>query len=184
MKTVKTALMALSVAIASQAQAAAPSTPLPSSASDKLQVSLIDHVGMNVPDIDVAIRFFSDLAGAKVISDITPGNVPSAWKTQFRWHPSSELQRFVMLQLTGGAKIELFQYRGAHINNAHPHGDDIGASHFALTTADMTHSLSIIKTKGLTILNEPITNADGVQWMYFLTPWGSQVELVSKVVEG
>ncbi|NIF28223.1 glyoxalase [Pantoea sp. Tr-811] len=179
MKTVKTALIALSVTLASHAQAAATSTPLPQSTPDRLQVSMIDHVGMNVPDINAAIGFFSDLTGAKVISDITPGNVPPAWKTQFRWHQSSELQRFVMLELTGGAKIELFQYRGSHINQVHPHGDDIGASHFALKTADMARSLSIIKAKGLTILNEPITNADGVQWMYFLTPWGAQVELVS-----
>lgn len=179
MKTVKTALIALSVALASQAHAGVTSTPL----HNTLQVSLIDHVGMNVPDIDAAVGFFSDLTGAKVISDIKPGNVPPAWKTQFRWHQSSELQRFVMLELTGGAKIELFQYRGTQINHAHPHGDDIGASHFALKTADMTRSLSIIKDKGLTILNEPITNADGVQWMYFLTPWGSQVELVSSATE-
>jgi catechol 2,3-dioxygenase-like lactoylglutathione lyase family enzyme len=179
MKIVKMTLMALSVTLASLAQAAVPAHQTVPSTADALQVSMIDHVGMNVPDIDAAIRFFSDLTGATIISDIQPGNIPAEWKTQFNWHPSSELQRFVMLQLNGGAKVELFQYRGADINGQSPHGDDIGVSHFALKTTDMAHSLAVIKAKGLKILNEPITNPDGVQWMYVQTPWGAQIELVS-----
>ena len=44
------------------------------------------------------------------------------WKSQFRWHGSSELQRFVMLQMDGGAKLELFQYQGAEINRGLSNG--------------------------------------------------------------
>ncbi|AZL69561.1 MULTISPECIES: VOC family protein [Pseudomonas] len=177
MNVVKLTLIALSVAFTSWAQAASSSTiSVPSGA---LEVSVIDHVGMNVPDVDAAIHFFADLAGAKVISDIRPGAIPAEWKTQFRWHPSSELQRFAMVQLDGGAKVELFQYRGPDINPEHPHEDDSGASHFALKTNDIARSLALVKSKGLKVLNEPITNPDGVQWFYFLTPWGSQMELVS-----
>jgi len=173
MKFVKVALMALSVALASGAQA---SSPAP---SGSLDVSIIDHVGMNVPDVDAAIQFFADLAGAKVISDIRPGAIPAEWKTQFHWRQSSELERFAMVQLKGGAKVELFQYRGPDINPEHPYEDDAGASHVALKTNDIAGSLALIKSKGLKVLNEPITNPDGVQWFYFLTPWGSQMELVS-----
>jgi len=28
------------------------------------------------------------------------------------------------------------------------------------------------------VLNDPITLPDGETWFYFLTPWGSQIELV------
>ena len=149
------------------------------SAAPALQVSTIDHVGMNVPDIDSATKFFSDLMGARIISDMSPGSIPDEWKAQFRWHKSSDLKRFVMLQMAGGAKIELFQYQGAEIDHAHPHGDDAGASHVALRTSDIDRSLALLKSMNVTILNEPITNPDGVRWFYFQTPWGSQIELVS-----
>ena len=178
----KLTLLAFSLAFGITAQAATTSAKSESTMimnSAVLQVSAIDHVGMNVPDIDAATRFFSELVGAKVISDMSPGKIPDQWKTQFRWHGSSELQRFVMLQLTVGAKLELFQYQGAEINHAQPHGDDAGASHFALRTDDIDQSLSLLKSKNVTILNDPITNADGVRWFYFQAPWGSQIELVS-----
>lgn len=177
MGTVKLMLTALTLATATLAQAAAPTAT--TARPEMLQTAAIDHIGMNVPDIDSAVAFFSDLIGATVISDIRPGNIPAEWKTRFRWHQSSELERFVMLQLNGGAKVELFQYRGQEINHEQPHEDDIGASHFALKTGDIAQSLKVIKARGLTVLNDPITNPDGVQWFYFLTPWGAQIELVA-----
>ncbi|SEI19532.1 VOC family protein [Pseudomonas asplenii] len=181
MRTARLAVLTAALALASMAQAA--TTTARDAAPEVLQVSAIDHVGINVPDIDSAVKLFTDLIGAKVISDIRPGAIPAEWKTQFRWHPSSELERFVMLQLEGGAKVELFQYKGPKISHVQPHEDDIGASHFALRTTDMTRSLAMIKAKGLKVLNEPITNPDGVQWFYFLTPWGSQIELVSQAAK-
>jgi catechol 2,3-dioxygenase-like lactoylglutathione lyase family enzyme len=181
MNTLKLAALALSIALGGSAYAAAPSKGESSmnTPSFTLQVSSIDHVGMNVPDIDQATHFFNDLMGARVISDISPGAIPEQWRAQFRWHHSSELQRFVMLQMAGGAKLELFQYRGTEINPEHPHADDAGASHVALRTTDIDASLALLKSRNVTILNEPITNPDGVRWFYFQTPWGSQVELVS-----
>lgn len=175
------ALLAASVTLTAATQAATTtpqSQPAMNSAAP-LQVSVIDHVGINVPDIDAATRFFAELMGARVISDISPGKISDQWKSQFRWHGSSELQRFVMLQMDGGAKLELFQYRGAGINQAQPHGDDAGASHVALRTADIDGSLATLKRLNVTILNEPITNPDGVRWFYFQAPWGTQIELVS-----
>jgi catechol 2,3-dioxygenase-like lactoylglutathione lyase family enzyme len=175
------ALLAASVTLAAATQAATTSAqnqPAMNSAAP-LQVSAIDHIGINVPDIDTATRFFTELMGARVISDISPGKIPDQWKSQFRWHGSSELQRFVMLQMNGGAKLELFQYQGAEINQTLTHGDDAGASHVALRTADIDGNLATLKRLNVTILNEPITNPDGVRWFYFQTPWGTQIELVS-----
>lgn len=181
MNTLHWALLAATLPLAA-GTLAAPSTPQSPPAMNSaapLQVSAIDHVGINVPDIDEATRFFSALMGARVISDISPGKIPDQWKGQFRWHRSSELQRFVMLQMDGGAKLELFQYQGSEINQVQPHGDDAGASHVALRTADIDGSLATLKRLNVTILNEPITNPDGVRWFYFQAPWGTQIELVS-----
>jgi catechol 2,3-dioxygenase-like lactoylglutathione lyase family enzyme len=182
MKAGHFAAIALGLALGFNAQAA---TPAPVSAvKPALQASAIDHVGINVPDIDTAVSFYNELVGAKVISDSRPGAIPPGWKASFNWRESSNLQRFVMLQLEGGSKIELFQYKGPQISHQQPHEDDIGATHMALRTNDIDRSLALVKAKGLKVLNEPITNPDGVRWFYALTPWGSQLEFVSLPVAG
>lgn len=177
MKTSALTALALGLAFSLGAQAATTTATVP--ATPALQASAIDHVGINVPDIDTATAFFNELIGAKVISDVRPGAIPAEWKASFNWRQSSELQRFAMLQLNGGSKIELFQYAGAQIDHQQPHEDDIGATHIALRTNDIDRSLAVVKARGLKVLNEPITNPDGIRWFYVLTPWGSQLELVS-----
>lgn len=144
----------------------------------RLAVSGIDHVGINVPDVNAASAFFEKLLGAHVVSDMNPGKIPDAWKDKFRWHRSSEIQRIVMMQLQDGTKIELFQYAGPEISRSLPHEDDAAATHIALRTTDVTHSLAVLKAMRLRVLNDPITLPDGETWFYFLTPWGSQIELV------
>lgn len=163
-------LGSLSLSAAASAEPTAPT----------VRITGIDHVGINVPDIDRAVAFFATTFGAVKESDITPGAIPDAWKTAFNWRHSSELQRFVMIRLPDGSGIELFQYHGAEINPAQPHEDDAAATHIALRTRDIQQSYAALKKAGLKLLNEPVTNADGTTWFYFLTPWGSQIELVSK----
>jgi len=144
-------------------------------------ISGLDHMGINVPDLDKAILFFQTTFGAVLESDITPGAIPDTWKTAFHWHPSSDLKRFVMMRLPDGTGVEIFQYSGAEIGHDRPHQDDDAATHMALKTRDVPASFRAIQQAGLQTLNEPVTNADGTQWFYFLTPWGSQIELVGKV---
>ncbi|MCA6997399.1 MULTISPECIES: VOC family protein [Dickeya] len=158
------------------------SAPAFSAATSPLvTISGVDHAGMNVPDLGKAIAFFQTTFGATLESDITPGAIPTAWKSAFNWRQSSELKRFVMLRLPDGTGVELFQYSGKRISHSRPHQDDDAATHIALKTQDVTSSYEAIKNAGLKTLNEPVTNADGTQWFYFLTPWGSQIELVGKV---
>ncbi len=144
-------------------------------------LSGVDHAGMNVPDLGDAIAFFQTTFGATLESDITPGAIPDGWKVAFNWHQSSDLKRFVMMRLADGSGIELFQYSGKQIGHQRPHQDDDAATHIALKTQDVPASFRAIQKAGLKTLNAPVTNADGSQWFYFLTPWGAQIELVGKV---
>ena len=47
----------------------------------------------------------------------------------------------------------------------------------------MAVSVAALRAKGVRVLNDPIANTSGQTagetWVYFLTPWGSQLELVS-----
>lgn len=139
----------------------------------------IDHVGINVPDADAAVSFFTEVLGAKVILNDRPGPVGQPWKHRFRWHPTSVNTRRIMLQEPDGSQIELFEFAGSQVSHAQPHDDDAAATHIAVRVKNLDASLAVIRQRGLTILNEPVTLSDGTRWFYFLTPWGSQIELVS-----
>ncbi len=168
------ALIAAAVlALPGQQAAATPAIP-----AMQLETGGVDHIGINVPDADAAIAFYRDLLGATVLSDVHPGEASEAWKARFRWRASARLLRMVMLAIPGNGKLELFQYDAPEGTRDHPHQDDAGATHVALRASDVERSTAVLRAHGLTILNDPVTNPDGLRWFYFLTPWGSQMELV------
>jgi catechol 2,3-dioxygenase-like lactoylglutathione lyase family enzyme len=143
----------------------------------------IDHIGMNVPDMNSAVTFFTDVMGCMPVTTIGPMQMDAAWKKKYRIHPDAELEKIVSLRAGNGANIELFQYKSPEANKEQPYNDDMGLNHIAFYTNDMKESVAFLKTKGINVLNDPIKNTAGPTagetWVYFLTPWGAKIELIS-----
>ena len=82
-----------------------------------------------------------------------------------------------------GANIELFEYQNNHGNPQQPGSDDIGASHIAFYTSDIKEGVAYLKSKGVKVYGEPFLmpsgDTEGESWVYFETPWGAKMELVS-----
>ncbi|TCM16554.1 catechol 2,3-dioxygenase-like lactoylglutathione lyase family enzyme [Novosphingobium sp. PhB165] len=131
-----------------------------------------------MPDAGKAAAFFHDLIGTRVVSDWRPAPVDRQWKRRFRWRAGARLRRLTMIETEDGSKIELFEYASPHASRRQPHEDDAGATHIALKAHDPARAVAMVKAMGLPVLNEPVTLSDGSRWFYFLTPWGSQIELV------
>jgi catechol 2,3-dioxygenase-like lactoylglutathione lyase family enzyme len=143
----------------------------------------LDHVGMNVPDIDSAIHFFTDVMGFTPVTEIGPLKLDDAWKKRYRIRKNAEVKKIVMIQAGSGASIELFEYKSADRNKQLPYGDDLGWFHIGFYTDDIDKSVAYLKSKGVNVLNDPIKITTGPTagetWVYFVTPWGLQIELVS-----
>lgn len=88
-----------------------------------------------------------------------------------------------MVNAGTGASIEVFSYEDNKGSKVHPNSDDIGASHIAFYTLDINAAVKYLKSKGVKILGEPFLTPSGdtagESWVYFETPWGSKMELVS-----
>ncbi|KUJ62402.1 glyoxalase [Flavobacteriaceae bacterium CRH] len=143
----------------------------------------VDHVGINVPDLNTGIAFFSDVLGFTPVTQIGPIPLDAAWKELNHINPATGAVTIKMINAGTGASIELFQYadnKGSRIN---PNADDIGASHIAFYTTDIQAGVKYLKSKGVKILGEPFLTPSGdtagESWVYFETPWGSKMELVS-----
>ena len=63
-----------------------------------------------------------------------------------------------------------------------PKNSDIGGHHLAFYVDDFDKALTYLKEMKVTVLGEPTNSSShslGQRWVYFLTPWGMQCELVS-----
>jgi len=153
------------------------------SAQEKTGILGMDHVGINVPDMEQAINFFTDVLGFSAVTSLGPIPLDDAWKKNNHMNPKTGPVSFKMVKAGTGANIELFEYQDNKGSSQQPGGDDIGASHMAFYTNDINKSVAYLKSKGVQFLGEPFLmpsgDTEGETWVYFVTPWGSKMELVS-----
>ena len=60
---------------------------------------------------------------------------------------------------------------------------DVGGHHLVFYVEDTNAAVAYLKARGITVQEEPTTMQSGPSrgptWVYFLSPWGMQLELVS-----
>lgn len=143
----------------------------------------IDHVGINVPDLNKAVAFFSDVLGFTPVTQLGPIPLDADWKKLNHINPDTGAVTIKMINAGNGASIEVFEYADNKGSKIHPKTDDIGASHIAFYVNDINAAVEYLKSKGVKIIGEPFTmpsgDTAGESWVYFETPWGSKMELVS-----
>ncbi|MDR6935955.1 VOC family protein [Luteibacter sp. 3190] len=174
----------LSVAIATAFLSFAPVSGFATaSPAPAVEVRGVDHVGINVPDVEAASRFFADTFGFVPVTEMRDIPVDAGFRRTFHMHDDAKVKSIRMLRAGDGANIELFQYDSPRASREQPFYDDIGASHIALYTDDIDKAVAALRAKGIKVLTDPIRMtqgpAAGNTWVYFLTPWGSKMELVS-----
>ncbi|MEF1308343.1 VOC family protein, partial [Vibrio owensii] len=80
--------------------------------------------------------------------------------------------------------LEIFEYAD-NIERRYeaPNNADIGGHHLAFYVDDMDAAVAYLKEQGIKVLGEPSVMIDGPtageSWVYFMSPWGMQLELVS-----
>ncbi|HEY1193716.1 VOC family protein [Flavobacterium sp.] len=143
----------------------------------------IDHVGINVPDLNKAVTFFNDVLGFTPVTQLGPIPLDAEWKKLNHINPNTGAVTIKMINAGNGASIEVFEYADNKGNANQPNTDDIGASHIAFYVNDIAAAVHYLKSKGVKILGEPFTmpsgDTAGETWVYFETPWRAKMELVS-----
>jgi catechol 2,3-dioxygenase-like lactoylglutathione lyase family enzyme len=144
----------------------------------------IDHVGLTVPDIEEAIRFFGTLAGFKELYRIGPLTEDDSWMTtNLNVEAGTRLDIVAMLGSAGGTTLELFQYRSSDQRREPPRNSDVGGNHVAFHVDDIEAAAARLAGLGARINGEVKHISEGplagLRWLYFCTPWGQQLELVS-----
>ncbi|MES2263229.1 MAG: VOC family protein [Pseudomonadota bacterium] len=143
-----------------------------------------DHLGMTVPDMAQAVDFFVKVIGCEASFNLGAFKFEDDWmKVHLNVNPRAEIKRFQMVRCGYGTNLEIFEYQAPKQNRQPPQNSDVGGHHLAFYVDDMDKAVSYLKTNGVKVLGEPSTfkegPAAGLTWVYFLAPWGMQLEMVS-----
>jgi catechol 2,3-dioxygenase-like lactoylglutathione lyase family enzyme len=150
-------------------------------------VTGVDHIGITVPNLAEADDFFINVLGCEYMYKLGPFEHPDTdWMTEhLNVHPRTVMRELHFYRLGGKAIFEVFEYRAPDQNEVVPKNSDIGGHHVAIYVEDMDAALAhlhSLKDKGIVVLGEPTASkgaSEGQRWVYFLSPWGMQFELVS-----
>lgn len=143
------------------------------------------HIGFTVPDVKQAVAFFEDVIGCEYFYSIGPfGPFEDNWMTaNLNVHKDAVIKTAHLLRCGNGPALEIFEYSSPDQNTQQPRNSDIGGHHIAFYVDDMDKAVEHLESKGVRVLGEPHTFTDtgmeGLTWVYFLAPWGMQLEIVS-----
>jgi len=144
----------------------------------------LDHIGFTVPDLQQAHDFLVDVLGCEYMYKLGPYvHEDSDWMTEhLNVHPRTVMQELRFFRLGGQAVFEVFQYNAPDQHTDVPKNSDIGGHHVALYVDDIDAAVAYLQERGVQVLGDPTDSqnaSEGQRWVYFLTPWGMQFELVS-----
>jgi len=133
----------------------------------------IDHVSINVADLDQAIRFYRDILsmtleyrGEWSDSDTGAGSLVGI--------PGSSA-RMAMMSAESG-RVELIQYRQPDYAGANGTGLCLGLNHFCIQVDDFSAYEGRLASHGIEFVSAPAGFND-LKYVYFHDPFGNRIEL-------
>jgi catechol 2,3-dioxygenase-like lactoylglutathione lyase family enzyme len=143
-----------------------------------------EHIGFTVPDLEQATAFFVDVIGCQYMFELGPFQADDDWMAaHLNVHPRTVMRRLRFFRCKNGANFEVFEYEAPDRNTAQPRNSDIGGHHLAFYVDDFDAAVNYLREKGVRLLGQPTVRSlgpnAGQTWIYFLSPWGMQFELVS-----
>ena len=153
-------------------------------------LSHVDHVGLTVPDLDAAVRFYSEVIGGVELYRIGPFDAAEMPKmddgrdwTEAHINVKGARLNIAMLQVGPNLMLELFQYDApADQRKAPPRNCDWGGHHVAFKVENLDAAKEHLAKAGCKVMAGPIVLDQGpcatTRVNYVLDPWGNQLELV------
>lgn len=143
----------------------------------------IEHIGLTVPDLDEATRFLADIVGAETLYDIGPLAEPDDWMAAHLVRPlGARIHRLRVVRIANGPVLELFEPKAAEDEPLDLDRLSSGV-HLAFYVDDMDAALTALKAHDAPIESGPVEMTEGpsagLSWLYFRSPWGLSLELVS-----
>ena len=143
-----------------------------------------DHIGFTVPNLSEAVDFFVNVIGCEAFYELGPFSSEGDWmETQLNVQRDTVMKKLRFLRCAHGPNLEIFEYDAPDQRPTPPKNSDVGGHHIAFYVDDFDRALEHLRRHGVEILGDPVVRTSGPSagqtWIYFLAPWGMQLELLS-----
>ncbi len=143
----------------------------------------VEHVGLTVPDLDAAVRFFVDVIGCEYVFGEGPFSGDGDFmRERLGVHPDATM-RYCFLRCGNGANFEVFEYTAPDQDRKRPLNSDFGGHHLCFYVDDIEAAVAHLRAHGVRVMGDINDISEGPpqgsRWVYFLAPWGLQMEFVS-----
>ena len=145
----------------------------------------VDHVGMTVPKLQDGIDFFTKVLGCEYIYTAGPFSDPKGdWMKKSLDVDERAATTLAMVRCGPSQNVELFEYDAKDQVKTPLKNSDVGGFHLAFYVNDIKAAVDYLKTvPGVQVLGDPTPVAGqpngGETIIYFKTPWGANMELLS-----
>lgn len=145
----------------------------------------IDHIGITVPDVKQAIAFFETVVGCRRAMSFGPiSDDKGTFMTDvLDVDAKAVIQEIALVRCGNGSNIEIFQYTAPDQKTPAIRNSDIGGHHIAFYVDDVAAAKTYLDAKGVRTFFGPLPidqgPAAGQTILYFLAPWGLQLEAIS-----
>ncbi|MBE7213247.1 MAG: VOC family protein [Gluconacetobacter diazotrophicus] len=146
----------------------------------------VDHVGLTVPDLDQAVKFFVDVLGADLLWTDGPTSDPhgDSMAKKLGVDPRASM-RLAMLRLGPNLNVELLEYHAPDQNIRMPLNSDVDVPHLAFYVDDVEVASKYLEEHGCYLLGGPNVTPEGNPragqvMRYAVTPWRFTIELVHR----
>lgn len=146
----------------------------------------LDHVGLNVPDLEEAVDFFTTWLDGEVEFRMDRFIDPSG-RAPARLGAQAGTSFALAMVRIGAGRLELLQWWGPEGHSAPTSSDRpdaVGAAHVGIRVDSVPEALERLRTApGVVVLGEPVTfdsgPTPGLANAFVATGWGALLELVS-----
>lgn len=130
-----------------------------------------DHVGLNVPDLDAAVAWYSETLG---LTPAKPFEIPG-----------TGLRGVMLLHEPSGYRIELINRPGARPGMTPTSAEDaaltLGYGHICLRVADVHQEFARLIESGCTSRKDPMPSPRAGAFVSFVAdPWGNLIEVINR----
>ena len=131
-----------------------------------MKVQGIDHVSINVKDMEASAKFYAEVLGFRRLQTV----------------PMDGGFSITYFEIPGGGRMELFDYAGKN-RAVQREENDAGLRHLAFTVDDVAAAERMLRGKGVTIVL-PTTDLPslGARVMLFLDPNGVTLEFCQPLI--
>jgi catechol 2,3-dioxygenase-like lactoylglutathione lyase family enzyme len=144
----------------------------------------LDHYAFACPRLDDAVTFFSEVLGGQMVMEHVLQPEVGTWMRDQLGVDERATARLAQLRLGPVTNVELWEYQAPGRREIPPRLWDWGGHHLAFYVDDLDAAVAYLEDQeGVTVLGTPVTVESGPdaeeRWIYFQSPWGLMMELVS-----